>query len=131
MDVLPAPPGIKWPGLRQIVRLNRVRIFPKTQKRERKVHYYLVSLPPSQTTPKQLLKMIRGHWGIENNLHRNRDMLMKEDAATVRTKNAPQVLAACRNSALSKLKAIHTSPTIAREIATHKPTIAINQMIKP
>ena len=121
------PPGIHWPGLRQICWLNRVRIHPKTGKIEASIHYFLISIPPSQITAKELLKLIRNHWGIENTLHRTRDTLMREDASTVRTKNAPQTLAACRNTALTLLKRIHASPTIATEIAAHKPTIAIKQ----
>ena len=121
--------GIEWPGLRQIIRLTRIRIFPKTGKLERKVNYYLTSLPPSQASPEQLQKLIRDHWGIENLLHRTRDTLMKEDASTVRKGSTPQTLAACRNSALNKLKNIHKSPTIATEITASKPHIAINQLL--
>ena len=122
--------GIQWPGLRHIIRLTRLRIFPKTGKLERKVSYYLTSIPPSQASPEQLQKLIRDHWGIENLLHRNRDTLMKEDASTVRTGSTPQTLAACRNAALNKLKNINKSPTIATEITAHKPHNAINQCIK-
>ncbi len=111
------------------MRLRRVRIHPKTQVLESRLHYDLVSIPPSQTTPKQLLQLIRDHWGVENHLHRNRDMLMKEDASTIRKGNAPQTLAACRNTALTLLKRIHKSPTIAIEKTAHKPNIAINHII--
>jgi predicted transposase YbfD/YdcC len=32
-----------------------------------------------QTTPEELIKIIRGHWSIENGLHWNKDIVFKED----------------------------------------------------
>jgi len=40
-----------------------------------------------------LLKLARSHWSIENGLHRVRDVSMGEDACTVTSGAAPQVLA--------------------------------------
>jgi len=120
---------VKWPGLRQWCRVNRVRIHPKTGTLERKTNHFMTSLPASQSTPEQVLHLIRNHWGIENTLHRTRDTLMREDASTIRTQNAPQTLAACRNTAINRLKHIHKSPTRAVEITAMNTAVAINQLL--
>ena len=45
----------------------------------------------------RLLTLVRGHWAIENRLHYVRDVTFGEDASQVRSRAAPQVLAALRN----------------------------------
>jgi predicted transposase YbfD/YdcC len=44
-----------------------------------------------------LAEVIRGHWQVENGLHWVKDAIMKEDACTTRTGNAPQNLALLRS----------------------------------
>jgi predicted transposase YbfD/YdcC len=118
---------VAWPWLRQWCRITRTRIDKRTRKETTEVAYAISSLPTSMTTPKQMLALNRGHWGIENRLHWLKDTLLREDASTVRTKNAPQAIAALRNTALYLLHNIHTSTIIAREKCTRKPHIAIKQ----
>lgn len=45
----------------------------------------------------QIYGYIRGHWGIENRLHRTRDMTFNEDRSTIRKGHAPQTMAILRN----------------------------------
>ena len=45
----------------------------------------------------RLLSIIRKHWGIENGLHRRRDVTLGEDACQTRKGKAPSVLAWLRN----------------------------------
>jgi predicted transposase YbfD/YdcC len=123
------PRHVKWPWLRQWCRLTRTRTDKKTGKTTVEVVYFITSLPPSMASPAMLLKLIRDHWSIENLLHRNRDMLLKEDASTVRKNNAPQALAACRNTTLQRLTQQHTSPTIAIERNAANPTNAFKQLL--
>jgi len=52
----------------------------------------------------RLLRVVRGHWGIEKRLHWVRDVTLGEDASQVRTGAAPQVLAALRNVVLGLLR---------------------------
>jgi hypothetical protein len=51
-------------------------------------------------SPKQLLAISRSHWGIENDLHKTRDICFDEDRCTIRKGSSPQVMAALRNTAL-------------------------------
>ena len=59
--------------------------------------YAITSLMPERADAARLLKIWRGHWGIENRLHWVRDVVFGEDQSRVRTESAPQLLAALRN----------------------------------
>ncbi len=65
----------------------------------------ITSMAPGRGTPAAIAIHVRGHWGIENKLHYVRDVSYGEDASRVRTKNAPQNMAAMRNLAISALRA--------------------------
>ena len=65
--------------------------------------YGITSLSGDRGTAKSLLGFTREHWGIENGLHWVRDETLREDACRVRSGNAPQVLAALRNSVVHLL----------------------------
>lgn len=71
---------------------------------EQEVAYGITSLGPSEAGAARLLKLNRSHWGIENNLHRTRDVQFGEDASRVRSGDGPQVLAATRNALTHLLK---------------------------
>jgi predicted transposase YbfD/YdcC len=64
----------------------------------------VTSLGPEQASAKRLLGISRGHWAIENRLHWVRDMSLGEDACRVRTGEAPEILAAIRNSVLRLIR---------------------------
>jgi hypothetical protein len=68
------------------------------------VQYLITSVPRSRAGAATLLRWARGHWGIENRLHYVRDVTMGEDANRTRSGSGPQVLAALRNLAVSKLR---------------------------
>ncbi len=124
IEVVPVG-AVQWPWLRQWGRITRTRVQVSTGKTTTEAVYFITSRGPSQATPKQLLTYNRKHWAIENNLHRTRDTLMKEDASTLRKGAAPQTAVALRNIALRFLASIHPSPTQAREIAQNNRNDAI------
>ena len=64
----------------------------------------ITSLKPKRASPAQLLALSRAHWAIENRLHYVRDVSCREDQARTHVGNAPQALAACRNTALTLLR---------------------------
>lgn len=45
----------------------------------------------------QIAGYIRGHWGIENRLHRQRDIVFNEDKSTIHKGHAPQTMAILKN----------------------------------
>ena len=91
-----------WPHLAQVCRVERT-VTCKGKTRE-ETAYAVTSLPPESASPKQLLELWRGHWGIENRLHWVRDVTMDEDRCQVRTGAGPQVMAAFRNVTISLLR---------------------------
>jgi predicted transposase YbfD/YdcC len=88
-----------WPGVSHVAQLTRTRTF----KGETTVEMvYLISILPSgPDAPQRLLDLSRGHWSIENCLHYVRDVTIACDRSRIRTGHAPQLLAACRNLALT------------------------------
>jgi hypothetical protein len=68
-----------------------------------------------------LLALKRGHWRIENSLHRPKDVALGEYASLLHTANGPDVLAILRNLALSLLHAagIHTIAAQLRHFSAH------------
>ncbi len=93
-----------WPGLAQVLRMERRVIDLHTGEVRDETAYALTSLPPERATPRQLLTLWRQHWHIENKVHYVRDVTYGEDNATVRTGSGPHVLAALRNTAITLLR---------------------------
>lgn len=61
------------------------------------VRHGITSLGEAEANPARLLKLVRGHWGIENRLHYVRDVTFLEDGCRIRTQAAPHAMAALRN----------------------------------
>ncbi len=101
-----------WPDLEQVFEIRR-RWQSKDVWHEA-VRYGVTSLPATITIPERLLKLKRGHWGIENGLHYVKDVTMAEDKSTVHTDNGPKIMAALRNTALSLLRLAGFSTIAAR-----------------
>jgi predicted transposase YbfD/YdcC len=95
---------LDFPGLGQVFRLERERVFQKSRKVERETVHGLTSLTPQQADPARLLKLNRDHWSIENKSHYVRDMAYDEDRSQVRANQGPQVMAALRNFVISLLR---------------------------
>lgn len=87
-----------WPGLAQVARVTRSRTCGAETTEE--VVYYITSLMRRQTSAQMLLKLVRGHWAIENRLHYVRDVTLGEDASRVRKGHALENLALFRNLAI-------------------------------
>ena len=96
-----------WPHVAQICRVERRRTLRRAGqviKQTVEVSYAITSLTPEQADAARLLRLLRGHWGIENRMHWVRDVLFDEDRSQVRTWAAPQVMAALRNLTLALLR---------------------------
>ena len=70
----------------------------------RALHYGVTSLPPDRADAARLLALRRGHWRIENGVHRQKDVAFGEDASLVRLGRGPTVLALLRDAALNCLQ---------------------------
>ncbi len=121
-----------WPGLQQVFRRERHVTHKKTGTSTHEVEFGITSLPPTRAHAQRIAALARGHWGIENRLHWVRDVDFDEDRSRVRTGQAPQVMAAIRNTALALLR-LAGYPCIAaglRHFALHS-TEAIKLVTEP
>lgn len=108
-----------WPEVAQVGRLTR-SVATKRGVTQQQV-FVVTTLPPPLACPACLLRLLRQHWHIENGLHYVRDVTFGEDRSRLRTGNAPHILAACRNLALTLIRRTGTSAIAAarRAFAFH------------
>lgn len=89
-----------WPHLAQVFRLERTVTQRKTGARHTDVVYGLTSLSAAVASPPRLLALVRGHWGIESQLHWRRDVLFHEDQTHTRSPSLGQAIACLNNLTL-------------------------------
>jgi len=92
---------LDWPEVQQVFCLERS--WREHGKAKRMRHYGITSLPPEVADPARLLALRRGHWSIENRLHRRKDVTFGEDASLVHVGQGPTVMALLRDAAVSLL----------------------------
>jgi predicted transposase YbfD/YdcC len=90
-----------WKNLRSIIGIETQRTIVQTGEMGTEQRFYISSL---LTTPEGFNKIIRGHWGIENNLHWCLDVVFKEDYSTKQAGNAAENFSMINKAALSILK---------------------------
>jgi hypothetical protein len=102
-----------------VFQIHRVRQLPG--KTEQETVYGITSLAPEAAGAARLQGLARGPWGIENGLHRVRDVTLGEDACRVRRGGAPPVLAARRNACVHLLEGVAAASKAAatRYFAVH------------
>jgi len=93
---------LDWPGVEQVCVLERTRRIGGVEQTE--AVFAITSLTPEEASAGRLLELARGHWGIENQLHWVKDVVLGEDACRVRTGDGPQILSGLRNAALRLLR---------------------------
>lgn len=94
--------SLDWPGLKQVLRLERTTL--RKGQKTFEVQYAITSLSPDRADAARILTYWVGHWGIENRLHWVRDVVFGEDACRAKAGHSPQNLAALRNVCLSLLR---------------------------
>jgi predicted transposase YbfD/YdcC len=92
-----------WPGLAQVFQVERRVTVKKSGVQRVEVVYGVTSLSPERVRPEGLLRLVRQHWQIENQVHWVRDVTFDEDRSQVRCGSIPQVMAAFRNTAIGLL----------------------------
>jgi predicted transposase YbfD/YdcC len=76
--------------------------------------YAISSRSSAEATPERQAQVDRKHWHIENCLHGQRDVRMKEDANRTHVGNAPMGLAVLRNWAIN---VVHMARRRTRRLA--------------
>jgi len=99
-------PGLNdWRGLGSVAVLECVRQVGDQRTTQRR--YYISSLPGDDAAT--LLKAVRGHWGVENQLHWSLDVSFGEDASRIRHGHAAENFSRLRRFALNLLARDRTS----------------------
>ncbi len=115
---------LNWPGLTHVFKIQREREEGGGKNQGQKsseTDYGIACLPTEFSTTKHLSIYLRGHWSIENNLHHVRDVSFHEDASTIRTGRAPQVMAILRNLIMTVFKrgTVKSFPLAFRRFSAH------------
>lgn len=92
LDWLDGKERRSWLDLRSLVHLRSVRHLADGSRSEED-RYWLSSLAPDA---EHLLKLVRGHWGIENQCHWVMDVVYGEDASRIRSGEAARNLSLLR-----------------------------------
>ena len=90
---------IGWESLNTLVRIESERIIEN--KKQCEVRYYISS--EKGKNPAYYNALVRGHWGIENQLHWHLDVTFNEDGCRARSGNAPLNLNIIRKLALQRI----------------------------
>ncbi len=96
---------LTWPAVGQVLRRTCQRVDLTTGAIGEEITYGVTSLTPAMASAAQVEALWRGHWTIENRVHRVRDVTWGEAAGQRRVGHAPQALAALRNGLRSLLPA--------------------------
>ena len=86
-----------WPGLEQVVKIEREIEEMKTGKKRSEIVYAITSLTNEEANAKRLMEIVRKHWMIENGLHYRRDRTLREDYCRMRIGEAAQAMAVINN----------------------------------
>ena len=91
---------LKWKGLKSLVLIISERETQEGNTIE--YRYYISSLDPKQ--PHVILRSIRDHWQVENNLHWLLDVAYREDQSRIRNENSALNMSWLRKTSLGLLK---------------------------
>jgi predicted transposase YbfD/YdcC len=99
VKALVKPAWIEFPGCAQVLQVRRASTVKG--KRRVEVVYLVCSAPTQDAPPATVAAWVQGHWGVETRPHWVRDVTYDEDRSQVRVGNAPTVMAAIRNIAIT------------------------------
>jgi predicted transposase YbfD/YdcC len=90
----------QWSGLKTLIRVESSRQIKDRQIQE--TRYYISD--EEGLSAAYYNALVRGHWGIENHLHRHLDVTFREDACRARKDNATENLSTLRKLALQIIR---------------------------
>ena len=94
---------VDFPHVGQVFRIERVSIDKKTGTHRREIAFGITSRTPQEASPKRVLAVNRGHWGIES-VHYIIDWNYDEDRSRIRTGAGPENITRLRRFAVGILK---------------------------
>jgi predicted transposase YbfD/YdcC len=97
---------LNFPGLRAVMRVDRqTRAVDGTRTCE--TRYFATSLNPNAVSAAQLLRLVRGHWSVENNLHFEKDRWWDEDRHMCRRPGLAERFTTLLSAAVSALRVLN------------------------
>ena len=99
-----------WPGLTTVGMCLRERTVNGNTTEE--IHYFIGS---GRLGARKAAKAMRGHWGIENNLHWHLDVHFGEDSSRIQERTAARNFASMRKLALCVLRRHPVQKSIPRK----------------
>ena len=93
-----------FPGARQGAMVEKEKVDIATGEVSRERWYLLTSRISRRCGPKELLRLFRNHWEVENSLHHVKDRSWDEDVHTLRRPGLGEVFATLVNTGLSALR---------------------------
>lgn len=91
-----------WQDLSGIASVLRERTDAISGKTSREIAFYIISDP--KATVRDVERLARGHWGIENGLHWSMDVVWGSDAHTIRDRIGAQNMARIRRFCATMVK---------------------------
>ena len=93
-----------FPGVAQVAEVRTQVIRLATGERSARIRYLVTSLPPDQASPRRVLELSRGHWGIENRLFHVKDDSFGADRHVLQTHTAGATMSLLRATAVNLLR---------------------------
>lgn len=95
------PDAESFPHFAQLASLQRQSTHKRNGQTQNGTPYFITSLRPEEASPQRLAGQIRGHWGVENQVHWRRDVQGGEDRCRLRDANSACALALLRTALLA------------------------------
>ena len=125
-------PYSDWPHLEQVFKQTCVTVNKKTGKSTQTSTYGVTSLRADEASPKMLLQVLRGHWGIEGGSHQRRDVTFHEDHCDLRRGHTAHIFAILNNLAIGLMtRSGFKNAAFARRVFAADPIRAFKLLISP
>lgn len=95
---------LDFPFVEQAFKIERRMTNKKTGKQTIETVYGITSRSEDEIDAQKILKVIRGHWSIENSCHYILDWNYDEDRCRIRKGNGPEVISRIRRFAIGLIK---------------------------
>lgn len=95
---------LDFPHVEQAFKINRQFTDKKTGKVSKETVYGITSRSEEEADAQKILKIVRGHWSIENSCHYILDWNFDEDRSRIRTGHGPENMTRLRRLAIGIIK---------------------------
>lgn len=135
LEMVPlSPMETGWPHTNLACRVQRDRQLLRrgeVVEHNRELSYYVASFPAAAREPEQVLQLIRGHWGIENELHHPKDRSMDEDRCRASESGIGRIISCIRGLFAQLSRRTKESLGVIRCRFARKPHLLIKLLASP